>query len=136
MISFATEDDARGIAECLIELNKDFVQHFNISEAERYLKYYPILISRENEEITGVCVLNGGHDYLEIEALAVHKNHQKKGIGTKLMEATEKLALQNNFESIRALSYAFYNVKPFYLKHGFETNDDGKHGYLFIKKLK
>lgn len=135
MIEFATSEDVEAVAECLTELNQNFVNHFGITATEKYLEYLPILIYRENGQILGVCVLDGRNDYLEIEAIAVHKNHQKKGIGTKLIKSVEHIARQNNYESIRALSYAFYNAKPFYDRHGFKTNDSGKHGYLFIKRL-
>ena len=136
MIEPAKEQDAFEVGQCLKTLNKEFVNHFDEKEALRYIKDYNVGVYKEAGIVQGVIVFDGaGLEDLSIEAIAVHPEHQGKGIGKALMDAIEEVAKLYKFKTIKALSYEFYKAKPFYEKLGFRTTDSGKYGYLFIKEI-
>lgn len=135
MIEPATEKDAPQVAECLVTLNKGFVKHFNEKEALRYIREYNVAVSKEDGIVQGVVVFRDSGFDVSIEAIAIHPDYQRQGIGKALIDSVEKAAKIYKFKTMKALSYAFYNAKPFYEKLGFTTKDSGKYDYLFIKEI-
>lgn len=93
---------------------------------------YRTLVAEIDDEVIGFIGLSrslayeasGG--YIRIVALAVNRNFQNSGVGTKLIESAEKFAMQGNIPGIsldsgfhREVAHRFYE-KNGYVKGGFQ----------------
>lgn len=88
-------------------------------------------IAQENNKAVGVMSLRDRNKMLYIETLAVAKEAQSKGVGSRLVEFAKKFAKENNFEILRTTSFYEFDprVKDFWIKHGFRLLDEpGEYG--------
>lgn len=78
-----------------------------------------IFIYKIDDKIIG-CLLGlpVEHDTMRLKQMAVAMNHQKKGIGNKLMQAAETFAKAKGFSKI--VFHARSSAIPFYEKLGYE----------------
>ena len=99
------------------EWNKeDFIKK-QIKKGEYY-------VGEENGKTVGVMSLRERNVMLYIETLAVAKDTQAKGVGSKLVEFARQFAREKNFKIMRTTSFYGYNVKDFWIKQGFRLLDE------------
>jgi ribosomal protein S18 acetylase RimI-like enzyme len=94
----------------------------------------------ENHEIVGVIVLSTGHDYVQIENLAVDPSHQGQGTGQALLTFAEQHAARLGLSEIRLYTHALMTEnRAYYQRRGFsETDhriDDGLDRVFFARRL-
>jgi amino-acid N-acetyltransferase len=71
----------------------------------------------ENDDLLGCCALSFCWEYLaEIRSLAVHPDHTKKGIGSMLLKAQLKEAVDFKIKKLFTLTY----VPDFFQRFGFK----------------
>ena len=70
--------------------------------------------------LTGGIVGKRQYDTLHISLLGVEEGHQKSGMGSKLIQAMEAWAVEEDVKTI-TLSTKAYQALGFYLKHGYEV---------------
>lgn len=82
-----------------------------------------IFIYKIEEKVVG-CLLSlpVEHDTVRLKQMAVDNQHQKKGIGNKLMQAAEDFAKLKGFEKI--VFHARASAIPFYEKLGYEIKSE------------
>ena len=84
------------------------------SKWEKRIHEQYFLVAIENQELVGFASLtNNGF----LDTLFVHKNHQRKGIAKKMVEALIDYARSNNF--IRIETEGSITAQPFFTKMGF-----------------
>lgn len=89
-------------------------------------EYY---VGEDNGKIAGIISLRERNGMMYIETLAVAKDVQSAGIGSKLVKFAKEFARKNNFKIMRTTSFYEYGVKDFYIKHGFRLLDEpGEYG--------
>ncbi|PXW15291.1 putative acetyltransferase [Chryseobacterium sp. CBTAP 102] len=85
---------------------------------ERWMKVIRdqyVLIAVTENQIVGFCTLDQGN---YIDLLFVHKDHQSKGIASKLYHSIEKEALQHSEKKLTA--DVSKTARPFFEKVGFQ----------------
>ena len=116
------------IAQALYLNIPDFVwttEKFIINQIERG----EYCLAEENGKIIGIVSLRERNGMLYIETLAVAKNIQSKGVGSRLVEFAKRFAKENNFKILRTTSFYEYGVKDFWIKQGFRLLDEpGEYG--------
>ena len=97
-------------------------------------EYY---VAEKNGEIIGITSLRERNGMLYIETLAVAKDVQSKGVGSKLVDFARQFAWENNFKILRTTSFYEFDprVKDFWIKQGFRLLDEpGEYGgYKFYR---
>lgn len=89
-------------------------------------EYY---VAEDEGKVAGIVSLRERNGMMYIETLAVSKNVQSKGIGSKLVEFAKDFAGKNNFKIMRTTSFYEYGVKDFWLKQSFRLLDEpGEYG--------
>lgn len=93
------------------------------------------------DQLVGGIVGKKQYDTLHISLLGVAEAYQKFGIGSKLMEAMEKQAFQENVKTI-TLTTKDYQALGFYLKQDYEVFGEledvpmvGVTKYYLVKKI-
>lgn len=119
------------IADLLYIEMPDFVwnqEDFIKKQIERG-EYYVL----EKDKVLGILSLREKQGMMYIETLAVAKDLQAKGIGSKLIEFAKDFGRKNNFKILRTTSFYEYGVKDFYIKNGFRLlPESGKYsGHKF-----
>lgn len=77
----------------------------------------------DNGELIGCCVLTEyNKETDQLRQMAVMKEFQKSGIGSKLISFAEEVAKQNNYKEI--MLHAQRTVETFYLKNGYHFEGD------------
>ncbi len=116
------------IADLLFVEMPDFIwntEDFIKKQVEKG-EYY---VYEDEDRIIGIISLRERNGMLYIETLAVSKDIQSKGIGSKLVDFAKKFALENGFKIMRTTSFYEYGVKDFWIKHGFRLLDEaGEYG--------
>ena len=98
-----------------IELQIDSNSPENLEKRSEDIKYY---VALNNNEIIGIC----GYDREKVHTLFVDINHQKKGIGKKLLTKILDEAKNEGLKSIKTWS-TFYAEK-FYNSFGFIKREE------------
>lgn len=107
-----------------------------LDRIQNHQDYHTIVAVKEEEVIGFIGVWKGmayefDEMYIRVVALAVDKNYQKRGVGTKLLEAAEQYALEQGIKIISLNSgLAREEAHRFYEGKGYR-----KKGYSFIKKI-
>ncbi len=76
------------------------------------------LVARENQEIVGVCGLEGYAPYGLLRSLAVKQHHQHKNIGTRLTQKMLQTAVEQGITQIFLLTTT---AADFFKRLGFDT---------------
>lgn len=84
-------------------------------------EYY---VAEDDGKVAGVISFRERNEMLYIETLAVAKEAQSSGIGSKLVEFAKKFAEDKGFKILRTTSFYEYGVKDFYIKNGFRLLDE------------
>jgi len=81
-----------------------------------YENILEFMVAEDNKKIVGCCAMHvSWEDLAEIKALAIAHDYQKKGIGTKLVQACHKKAKEIGVKKLFALTF-----KPnFFLRLGY-----------------
>ena len=79
-----------------------------------FLQHYT-LVARVGGEIVGFADLDG--DYLD--RLYVHKDHQRSGVATALVQALEQAAARQGHR--RLVTHASITARPFFEKQGYQV---------------
>ncbi|WHI49863.1 GNAT family N-acetyltransferase [Microbulbifer sp. MLAF003] len=94
----------------------------------------------ENGEIQGGIRATGFWNYCIIELLWLSEDTRGLGVGSELVAAAEKYALEKGFQYIRTETLSF-QARPFYEKLGFKVYGElpdypkGHTTYCLVKKL-
>ena len=110
-------------------------------EKERYERPAIELVAEENGEIVGLLDLEYGFEAGSILAerpgrggmvwhLAVHPDHQRRGIATALLVEAERRARERGVERIEAWTRDDAQAQTWYESHGFAKIDGYLHVYL------
>lgn len=121
-------EEKRRIARSILEALTDW---FGISEArETYICESAdeiMVASFDNDAPNGfLCLKETGKDTVELAVMGVLKEYHRKGIGTKLFEATKKIAVEKGYsfmqvKTVQMGKYEEYDrTNRFYLALGFK----------------
>ena len=121
-------EEKRRIARSILEALTDW---FGISEArETYICESAdeiMVASFDNDAPNGfLCLKETGKDTVELAVMGVLKEYHRKGIGTKLFEATKKIAVEKgcSFLQVKTVQMGRYEeydrTNRFYLALGFK----------------
>lgn len=83
----------------------------------------------EQSTVAGIISLRRRRNKMNIETLAVRKDFQGKGVGSKLIEFAKQFTKDNGFKILHAYSFIEYEAVDFYLKRGFKKLNT--HGYYY-----
>jgi amino-acid N-acetyltransferase len=90
------------------------------SHAELYESLREFVVAEEAGQVVGICALEiVWADLAEVRSLAVHPDHQKKGIGRKLVEAVVEEARRLEVQRLFTLTYE----QAFFERLGFVVVD-------------
>lgn len=96
-------------------LGRSYLSHLAEIDMAGVFKY------EEEKIIKGYISFTINGDYIEILNVLVDPNYQRKGIGTKLVEAVSDFMSQNKLKSIiLEVNINNTNAQSLYLKNGFE----------------
>lgn len=92
----------------------------SLSELYESLRDYLVYISNESGRVLGTCALQiCWEDLAEIRSLAVKEGHEKRRIGSSLVEACITEAISLGLKKIFVLTY----IPDFFKRFGFKTID-------------
>ena len=74
----------------------------------------------ENGAVAGIMSLRQRKSGMHIETLAVKKEFQARGFGTKFIEFAKSISQEREADNLYAYSFREYNIADFYLKKGFK----------------
>lgn len=102
-------------------------QRFDMIFASPYALGY-VIEDTETKEILGTCI---GHllNYLDkmeywIDDFSIAKNHQKEGLGSKLMSFVKEDCKKRDIKMILLMTNAGYPSVSFYQKNGFKEDSN------------
>ena len=88
-----------------------------------------------DEQIIGFArVVSDGAIYFFIKDMIIHPDHQRKGIGTKIMNTIIQIFNERYEGKGMVFLFAAKGKAPFYKKFGFEIRDDDAPGMRLIRK--
>ena len=100
----------------------DGINEYNLNKvsalAEIWTRLEFVIKDKNETEIGGVLAGIGYWNGLEIKILWVKETHRKKGIGTKLLKYTEKIAKEKG-AYISMIDTFDFQAENFYLKNGY-----------------
>ena len=77
----------------------------------------------DEDRLVGVMSLRQRSNKVSIETLAVKKEFQSKGFGSKFIEFAKQFTKERGFKVLHAYSFSEYQATDFYLKKGFKVLD-------------
>ncbi len=80
-------------------------------------------ILEEHGEALGIISLRNLGKKIRIETLAIRDGFAANGYGRELLTFAKQYAKDQGFAVLQAYSFFEYNIKDFYLKHGFTLLD-------------
>lgn len=99
----------------------DFFTHFNPKD---------ITVVHEERELVGYSHIENTGDQLFIRMIVVHPHHQRKGIGSTLLES----AVASGKEQSEKVGLEVFKIndeaRKFYEKHGFKVEDETSSSYV------
>ena len=132
-------ENNRGHLDSFVRLNEEWIsRYFALEKADRRLAANPgriidadgyIFSITEDDEIVGVCALfNKGKGVFELARMAVSPDHQRKGIGGKLMNACLSKARDVDAKSVYLVSNTKLKAAiQLYTKYNFIATHTGPH---------
>jgi GNAT superfamily N-acetyltransferase len=130
--TIANQQDIAAVGAMLNDYNSEQGLVFNPQSLAVFI--------RNNESGRVIAGLKGSThwEWLRIKLLAVHKSARNKGLGTQLLNAAEKEALQRGCKFAFVDTYSFQAL-PFYKKCGYEVFGElpeypTGHSRIFLRK--
>ena len=113
------------------------LNEYNYKHANRDVQEYTICIY-EDDKIIGGAIGSTYWDWLFVKLLWVDKAYRNKGIGNKIMNKVEKIAIKRSCIGIHLDTFSF-QAQKFYEKLGYEpfgiiNNHPIGHKRIFMKK--
>jgi GNAT superfamily N-acetyltransferase len=106
-----------------IKIIIDGINEYNLSKvsavAEVWTRLEFVAKDKNGIEIGGILAGLGYWNGLEIKILWVKEEYRKKGIGTKILKYTEKIAIEKGAK-ISMLDTFDFQAEEFYLKNGYK----------------
>lgn len=99
----------------------DFAAHFN-SEG--------ITLVYEGNQLVGYAHIDNNRDHLFLRMLAIHRNHQRNGIGTHLLLWLITSATEQSKPVGLEVFKINMEAKRFYERHGFKVVGESLHSYV------
>jgi len=93
-------------------------EHYGTAEIDFTSKNY-YLTAKHNEKLLGFIHVQIDAGVMSIEDLLVCYDHHRKGIGTKLLIAVDKLAMKKNCHVIELITGKDWNARKLYEKNGY-----------------
>lgn len=123
------EKDSVQIAELEKEIFKDAWTQIGIEETWREPHSF-IIVAKEEGEVVGYCIVYCVLDEAEIAKIAVQQTKRHEGVGSRLLEETERICLERNIARI-LLEVRESNVtaRKFYTKQKFVADGIRKNFY-------
>ena len=122
----------------------DGINKYNLSKvpaiADIWTRLEFVAKDENGIEIGGILAGIGYWNGLEINILWVKEEYRKKGVGTKILKYTEKIAIEKGVE-ISMLDTFDFQAEKFYLKNGYKPIGEmkgfpeGHRRIYFSKKL-
>ncbi len=81
-----------------------------------------ILAALIDDDVIGCLILTLKENKLQLRQMAIAESHQKKGLGSILVKAAEKLTIEKGYSAI--VLHARMVAKDFYLKLGYQQISD------------
>ncbi len=94
--------------------------------SKEYKMYHLACYTSDMELVGGLVLQPNSEDEIQMRQVAVSEQHQKKGIGTLLVQASEELAIEKGFKLM--MMHARETAVPFY-----ERLDYKKYGKRFTE---
>lgn len=99
----------------------DFAAHFNPKG---------ITLAYEGKQLVGYAHIDNNTDLLFLRMLAIHRDHQRNGIGTQLL----KWLITSGKEQFKPVGLEVFKInteaKRFYERHGFNVVGESLHSYV------
>jgi GNAT superfamily N-acetyltransferase len=96
------------------------------ADYDRAVADHIIDLWEERDQLLALIELVRGADYLSIENIAVRPDQQGKGLGSKLLDHAERLALSLGLDEIRLYTNAaFASNLSFYSRRGYQEYERG-----------
>ncbi len=123
LIRKANESDFERCLEIARGLNDWFGEH-DIGDVEKAIYNLPMYVYDDGLVRGFMCIKEKSDKVVEIEFIAVEKNHRNTGIGSKLLDFLESKLAQNKIIEVKTLDDSkvyppYAETRLFYEKHGF-----------------
>ncbi|GAA5442184.1 hypothetical protein Misp06_00353 [Microbulbifer sp. NBRC 101763] len=131
------KEDLKFISEGIKKYNQKYIPDDVVFEEDTK---FAVFAKSENGEIQGGIRATGFWNYCIIELLWLSEDTRGLGVGSELVAAAEKYALEKGFQYIRTETLSF-QARPFYEKLGFKVYGElpdypkGHTTYCLVKKL-
>ena len=88
---------------------------------EKQIEKKEYFVIEDQGRLVGIMSLRQRTNKVNIETLAVRKNFQSKGLGSKFIEFAKQFTKEKGFNTLHAYSFSEYYSADFYLKKGFKV---------------
>lgn len=112
-----SERDVAYICDKLVEYNLKQVPKM---QEKKFVNITKKILDAENNIIAGCYAKMYCWNIIYIDILWVDERYRKQGLGSKLLEQIEKIAVERKCSLIHLDTFDF-QAKDFYLKHGYEV---------------
>ncbi len=132
------KEDLKTISEGIKSYNQNYIPDDVVFEKDTR---FAVFVRDDNGKVVGGIRACAFWNYCIIELLWLSEKTRGLGVGTKLMEAAEKFALEKGFGYMRTETLSF-QACPFYEKLGYNVYGQlpdypkGHTTYCLVKKLK
>lgn len=109
-------DDADYIIDSLVEYNLSKVPS---TQEKDFIDIYKKLVDENNNIIGGCLAKMYCWNVMYIDVLWIDVEHRKQGLGAKLLQEIERIAIEKNCTLIHLDTFDF-QAKDFYVKQGYE----------------
>ena len=115
--------DAKEVLNIVNELSLDIPNFVWDKEefVQKQIKNKEYFVIEDEGKLAGVMSLRCRTNKINIETLAVKKEFQSKGLGTKFIEFAKQFTKEKGFNILHAYSFREYYAADFYLKKGFKV---------------
>jgi len=139
LIEFATPQFDKAIKLRDLVLRKPLGLEFYAEDIAQEYDSLHLACFDESDQMIGILVLKPlSKKKLKMRQVAIHPDHQKKGVGTFMVESSEKLARSGGFNKL--VLHARESAVPFYTRMNYSSIGDkfeevGLSHYKMEKKL-
>ncbi|WP_440876762.1 GNAT family N-acetyltransferase [Thalassotalea sp. PLHSN55] len=130
--------DLKTISQGIESYNQNYLSDDVVFEADNK---FAVFAKDAQGKVVGGIRATAFWNYCIIELLWLSPMTRGQGVGSKLIQAAEKFALEKGFSYMRTETLSF-QAKPFYEKHGYSVFGEladypvGHTTYCLVKKLK